>query len=976
MKKRAFEIPEKEFGPAPWFTWMGLETCESIDRDLQRFLDMEIYEVIIFPIYGLLVEYMSDEYLRLVRHTCKRCKELGMKVWIYDEFNWPAGVCAGKVLEKYPQDAQKHIRFTWEDDINKSDGISWKIETNEEQNLASMGSPWCKPVRGFLDILNKDAVKHFMETTHEVFQRELSEYLGNTVIGFFTDEPTIMHSNGPTFPYTDKLFDAFHEKYEYRLEDKILLLVSDGEGSIKVRNDYWKIVTDLFMDSYFHQIVNWCNANKLKLTGHMIFEESLSFSIKNNADMYEVLSSMDVPGIDLLDSATSYDEHKLGICLANVFRSKYAVDVTVKLLDSVMRFTNKERCICEAFGCSPHYFNTFDLKRAADYLLHHGLSIINDNLFATSNAGMRKMNPCHSFWTPWIKHYNLFSRHMTSLCYLNSRAQLQTNLCIFYPRTDTVSRFGSPGSMLSLGEQYVDVNENKWERTQQFIYNVSHALNQKQWPYYYTFEQIIAGSSVSDGCLEYSGFKCKVIVMPSIHYVDECSGIKLAEFASSGGKIICVDREPRVINEAGEVTAYISELIAEKDARSNIIVMQADLEINKLAQQLDETVSKYLTKNIKLSGIGSEDILLTHRIKDDCEFAFITNFGKSRVEIIHNFDRKWCEADTVSREFVAKVPDKINLFPNQSLLLMKNEDDINYEIVKYREEILLSGEWRIAENVENTYSMPVKLFKGEAPSSGIPALTDDDDWSKPFVEIYTENLDSDITHWFAGKVSLEYIPERLLMTVDGEDDITVYVNGQKAKKKADRILWDKDNISYDVKELVKPGDNTIHFKYKFSYARESFVDAMPRLRTDITPFVLVGDFILFDDNPEKISLGEIDSHIRVGNLYSIGYPQFVGELAFEKTLEIDAEHKTVILDLGDQHDCFEVFVNDEFAGVLAWNPYTLDIGKFIHKGRNCVKLRLLTAQGGIIKRRYLTVERPAKPFGLLSTPKLKVCEYL
>ena len=970
MSSKAFKVPHHEFGPAPFFTWMGLETRESIDRDLQRFLDMEIYEVIIFPIYGLLVEYMSEEYMQLFRHACERCKEFGMKIWIYDEFNWPAGVCAGKVLEKYPEAAQTHIKFSWEDEGRKTGNVTWAIETNDQPNLASMGSPWCKPMRGFLDILNKDAVKRFMETTHEVYQQEIGEYFGNTVIGFFVDEPTIKHAGGTVLPYTNGLFDKFHKKYGYQLEEKILSLVIDDNDSIKVRNDYWKLISDLFIDSYFIQVDNWCKENKLKISGHMIFEESLSSSLQNNADMYQVLASMDIPGIDLLTSGTSYDEHKSEQCLASIFRSPYAVDVTCKMLDSVVRFANKERSICEAFGCSPHYFNAFDLKRGADFLLHYGLSIINDNLFATSNAGMRKMNPCHSFWTPWVKHYNLLSRHMTSLSYLNSGAHLSTNLCVFYPRTDTVSRFGSPGTVLTLGSGRINSIAPHWERTQQFIYNVSHALNQKQWPYYYTFEQVIAESTVADGCLEHSDFECKVIIMPAIHYIDAGSAEKLVEFVIAGGKIICLDREPQTVDESGKVTTYISEQVANQEAKKNIMVMQTGLEINALAQLLDETISKFLTKKIKISGLGSENVLLTHRVKDNCEFAFLTNFGRSTVELKHHFGDEWYEVDTISREFIAKVPSKIKLLSDQSLLLMRSSNENVFDPGKPKDKILLGGKWQISEELENTYSMPVKLYKGNTESSGPPPLNDANEWSQPFTEIFDENLDSDKEYYLANKLILCYQPERLLISVDGEDEITVYVNGRKATEKVDRIVWDKDNISYDITELVKPGENVLHFSYKFSYARESFVAAMPELRTDITPFILVGDFLLLNDNPAQISLKGKESSISVGNLYERGFPHFMGELALEKSVEVDTDFKTAILDLGSQHDCFEVFVNGEFAGVLSWQPYILDIGKFLKKGTNCVKLRLLTSQGGIFQRRYVSLERAPGPLGLLDTPTI------
>jgi len=45
----------------------------------------------VHPRPGLLTEYLSDEWFHLFDYTVQKGKELGMKVWIYDENSYPSG---------------------------------------------------------------------------------------------------------------------------------------------------------------------------------------------------------------------------------------------------------------------------------------------------------------------------------------------------------------------------------------------------------------------------------------------------------------------------------------------------------------------------------------------------------------------------------------------------------------------------------------------------------------------------------------------------------------------------------------------------------------------------------------------------------------------------------------------------------------------------------------------------------------------
>ena len=52
---------------------------------------------LIYARSGLELEYLGDEWFALCRWMCDEASRRGMKVWLYDEHNWPSGTCKGRV---------------------------------------------------------------------------------------------------------------------------------------------------------------------------------------------------------------------------------------------------------------------------------------------------------------------------------------------------------------------------------------------------------------------------------------------------------------------------------------------------------------------------------------------------------------------------------------------------------------------------------------------------------------------------------------------------------------------------------------------------------------------------------------------------------------------------------------------------------------------------------------------------------------
>ena len=98
-----FLNPTSEYRGAPFWAWNCRMTPEKIDEMVEMFRKMGMGGAHIHPRTGMSNEYMSEEYLELVKKAQKAFKERQMITWLYDEDRWPSGFGGGLVTreEKY-----------------------------------------------------------------------------------------------------------------------------------------------------------------------------------------------------------------------------------------------------------------------------------------------------------------------------------------------------------------------------------------------------------------------------------------------------------------------------------------------------------------------------------------------------------------------------------------------------------------------------------------------------------------------------------------------------------------------------------------------------------------------------------------------------------------------------------------------------------------------------------------------------------
>ncbi len=268
----------------PMLAITGNPTNEQLEKMLTSYKAVGIDAVMLYPRSGLEVEYMSEEWRRLVEFVLETAKALRMHIWLYDEFNWPSGSCKNMVIEQDPAFAAK--RFICENG-------TVRVESMPRGQAQRVFQPFDS------DMLNPAAVRCFIELTHEKYAAWFGEYFGNVIAGIFTDEPSFIYTaNGEgMYPYYDGVCEDYNAACGGSLEQD-MLAYHRGEQTPHFPGLLYWLAGKRFKAVFMDQIAEWCRAHGLPLTGHMMEDEPPLHGVRTTGNWFEAVEVMEVPGVD------------------------------------------------------------------------------------------------------------------------------------------------------------------------------------------------------------------------------------------------------------------------------------------------------------------------------------------------------------------------------------------------------------------------------------------------------------------------------------------------------------------------------------------------------------------------------------------------------------------------------------------------------------------------------------------------------
>ncbi|MBM4144385.1 MAG: hypothetical protein FJ225_12455 [Lentisphaerae bacterium] len=423
----SFRNPGNEYRGAPFWAWNGRLETEELRRQVRVMRRMGLGGFFMHSRVGLDTPYLSKEWFDCVNACVDEAKKLKMNAWLYDEDRWPSGAAGGLVTrnQKY---RMRSVKVAIRDSVK---GFKWTAGTigafvarldgataREVRPVARGKRPaplaegeklvvFVVELQGcsnwyngytYLDTLSHEAVREFIEVTHEAYRRHCGKEFGEAVPGMFTDEPNhgnvLGHDNNTGepggLPWTGSLPATFRKRYGYDLLPHLMELAFDvdGNGMRPARYHYHDCVTHLYADAFNRQIGEWCARNGMLFTGHQLYEDDLRGQTSMIGSCMRTYEHMQAPGMDLLT------EH-------------WRAFNTAKQVSSAARQFGAKWRLTETYGCTGWDFPFAGHKALGDWQAALGINFRCQHLAWYTMSGEAKRDyPAGIFYqSPWWELY-------------------------------------------------------------------------------------------------------------------------------------------------------------------------------------------------------------------------------------------------------------------------------------------------------------------------------------------------------------------------------------------------------------------------------------------------------------------------------------------------------------------------------------------------------------------------------------------
>ena len=564
--------PGSEFRGAPFWAWNGKLEEGELREQIRMMKEMGLGGFFMHSRVGLDTPYLSEEWFRLVGACIDEAKKLGMKAWLYDEDRWPSGAAGGLVTEdkrfrvrylhcslgkEFPalRDSVELARFALrmkDNAVIACRRIGRRARLAEEETLFVCrrtihpgGDSWFNG-QCYLNTLDPEAVKRFIEVTHEAYRKHFADEFGKTVPGIFTDEPNF-GAPRDTLPWTDRLPELFRRRFGYDLVDHLPELFFEYRpepsapgsanfrgGFSKARLDYRNLLADTFGDAFFGTIGKWCDRNKLIFTGHVLYEDTMREQCSSVGSAMRSYLPMSAPGIDLLT------EHW------NIF-------ITAKQCTSAAHQFGRKMRLTETYGCTGWDFPFMGHKALGDWQYALGINFRCQHLtWYTMAAEAKRDYPASiSAQSPWWREYRKVEDYFARLGAALSEGEEVRELLVIHPIESCLGSYVTPGRVpgddLPADADLIELINNLLSLHLDFDFG-EEALMAR--------DAAVAGDRLRVGKAAY-----RAVLIPPLATIRSTTLALLERFADRGGDVFHLGAAPERVD--GELSGEAARVFAK-----------------------------------------------------------------------------------------------------------------------------------------------------------------------------------------------------------------------------------------------------------------------------------------------------------------------------------------------------------------------------------------------------------------------------
>ena len=701
----------REYGIVPFWFINHYPEEDVLRQQIREMAQKHCSGVMIHPRDGLMGGYLNQHWEEVCRIIIDEAKKCRLKVWLYDELNYPSGPAGGRIFESCPDTAMKSLKLTYDSPNPPQEKFDKVLRFGDR----FLGFDICRQNQ-YPDYLNKEDMREFVRLSYRWYADRFKEDFGSVIMGEFTDNSCANFGfYRRSVPWTENIEEKFFDFCGCSLDDVLPSLFFDTPDSTLYRLHFWRFLNELYLETFIMPIEKECAKNGIAATGHYCIEDGISEHIRQLGDRFEQKLHQQLPGVDMLGAPDAETLNKFPLGTASAL---------IAMTSSPAYFFHNSRVLCECFGLSLLWkMNLAQMRRISAVLAALGIDLFVPHGFYYSIGGHRKRECIPDFYhnTMWEKFgdWSLFAARLSAL---TAHSKHISDTALFYPVT-------AQQAALELGQTC----GKRCERIDCAMHNAADLMISNAIPFEIIDKRILSSAQIANGSLVIalpSGktHTLNTLILPSVWIADKETIDKLTGFARSGGHIIALE-ETLLRSFDGKA---VLPFVPEKDFYSCICgSFNTGKENEKFLSAVKTGIA---SSRVKISNTGGKIMLREFERPDGQYFAMIQNFSCDTVEnvlISCDFEPVILDIDTL-KFYRTSSRDICRKFTyGETLLLTECSGDFLLEAPVKEGEIFTPevAEWQIHLASPNTlrlndmhfsYGTEHRIFTSSFEISGLP----------------------------------------------------------------------------------------------------------------------------------------------------------------------------------------------------------------------------------------------------------------
>lgn len=616
LSAEQFNNPGCEYRATPFWAWNNKLDSKELCWQIEQFKKMGFGGFHMHVRTGMATEYLSDEYMDIIRQCVNKAESEDMLAWLYDEDRWPSGAAGGLVTrdhryrqcflvfsrDKLPDSeplAVFDVSLAADGTLNDYRRISEGESVSGFALYATVqlagDNPWFNN-QAYLNTLDPESVRAFLHTTHDRYYETVGEQFGKRIPAIFTDEPQFsckgtlsfaFDTHPVTLPWTHDFPESFMRAYGQDVTamlPELLWDLPDGKVST-LRYHYHDHVAERFAQAFADQCGKWCREHGISLTGHMMQEPTLESQTGSLGDTMRSYRAFDIPGIDMLCDRREF--------------------TTAKQAQSAAHQYGREGVLSELYGVTNWDFDFRGHKLQGDWQAALGVTVRVPHLSWVSMNGEAKRDypATFNYQAPWYQQYSAIEDHFARTAYALTRGEPLCRVGVIHPVESYWLHWGARENTAAIRDQ---MDKRFLELTEWLLRGLID--------FDFICESLLPGQTAEsdiDGCKFPVGkMRYDAIIVPPLKTMRSTTLKLLRRYREMGGRVIFLEKAPELMDALPS-----SEPTALYNACEQCTFDKVTL-LSRLADLRDVEVRD-------ASGAAMDTLLYQMRREGDCRWLFL-----------------------------------------------------------------------------------------------------------------------------------------------------------------------------------------------------------------------------------------------------------------------------------------------------------------------------------------------------------------